>query len=105
MLLELILLFLIVFIPLLFSKQVYHLNNSITGRLILVIFILILSMCRTYLALILIIIYICLSQMNYNDPLHSTDLAEKFSSHKVYSYDLLNIMNILNTRKIMLEDF
>lgn len=99
MLIELILLFLVIFIPLIFSKQVYYLNNSVIGRLILIIAILLLSMCRTYLALILIIIIICLSQINYDYGIQPSYLDHTFrdTNDKINtSYDLLNIMNILN---------
>ena len=99
MLIELILLFLVIFIPLIFSKQVYYLNNSIIGRFILIIAILLLSMCRTYLALILIIIIICLSQVNYDNGIQQGYLDNTFrdTNNKINSsYDLLNIMNILN---------
>ena len=102
MFIELILLFLVILIPLIFSKQVYYLNNSIIGRLLLIITILLLSMCRTYLALILIIIYICLSQINYDDYddyFNDGNLNNSFREPEEKlnnNYDLLNIMNILN---------
>ena len=99
MLIELILLFLVIFIPLIFSKQVYYLNNSVIGRLILIIVILLLSMCRTYLGLVLIIIIICLSQLTYDHGFQQNYLDHTFrDTNKTInnSYDLLNIMNILN---------
>jgi hypothetical protein len=101
MVIEILLLFIVIFIPLIFSNDFFNLNQSTMGRFLLIIIILALSLFRTYLGLIFIIIFICLSQVNYSSGsldynLNNYELQNNNNNNNKYSYDLLNIMNVLN---------